>query len=279
MSQSHTVQGLWIPEKPKPVFDVNRFAKGTIDVSTEVDRGIELIRMAGGFNGGGDEAKLRNDFTTDLVALEQTGLAMRIVPDVPGTNLPFNSLIALMDGVRPEGVEEASIYDKLWVPGVEADSLTPELLAGPAKRVALRGLLLSVSSGDYDPVLHHRGLPADDHAKEMYDPSAKTTQTSALTQDISAFEATFPELDLRGASYRDYAFLVTAFRRNLRQEPGALPLSRGYMRDLGVGRHNVGGGSVVAGVDSDGGWARFDGGSGHANDLAGVGLSAGRKDS
>lgn len=51
------------------------------------------------------------------------------------------------------------------------------------------------------------------------------------------------------------------------------------MRDLGVGRHNVGGGSVVAGVDSDGGWARFDGGSGHANDLAGVGLSAGRKDS
>ncbi len=277
MSQSHTVQGLWIPEKPKPVFDVNRFAKGTIDVPTEVDRGIELIRMAGGFKGGGDEAMLRDDFTADLEALKQTGLAMRIVPDVPGTNLPFDSLVALMDGVRPEGVKEVSIYDKLWVPGVEADSLTPELLAGPAERVALRGLLLSISSGGYDPVLHHRGLPADAHAKAVYDPSAKTTQTSALAQDISAFEATFPELDLRGASYRDYAFDTTAFRRNLRPEPSALPPFRGYMRDLALGRHNVGGFSVVAGVYSDVGRAGFDGGNGDANVNIGVGLSAGRK--
>jgi hypothetical protein len=49
------------------------------------------------------------------------------------------------------------------------------------------------------------------------------------------------------------------------------------MRDLALGRHNVGGRSVVAGVYSDGGRAYFDGDNGRARDYIGVGLSAGRK--
>jgi hypothetical protein len=54
-----------------------------------------------------------------------------------------------------------------------------------------------------------------------------------------------------------------------------MPIEWGFMCDGNLPRKTVGGGSIVASVDSDGGQAYFDGGNGSAYDDAGVGLSAG----
>lgn len=262
--------GVWSPQVVTPELDKTRFQPGQIAIAEEVDRAIELLDMAGGV---GDKVKARDVFTADLVALNKTGIAMRIVPDVPGGNLPWDSLVALMDGKRPEGVDEASQWPELWK---NPESLITKQLGGTATRVALRGFLLNAQPTGLDPVLHHSDLPADEYARQLWNPDKFTTQKDEVASDVAAFVAAFPELDLRAGNHRDFAFGVAADRVN-RVPTYEQLFAEGWMRAIDLGRHAVAGGSVVPDVDSSGGLANFVWDDGGAYPLGGVGLSAGRK--
>lgn len=264
--------GPWGPTTPE--FSTARFQTGSLNIAAEVDRHVELFEALGGL---GDKAKARDVFTADLEALAATGLAMRVVPEIPAENMSWDNLVDLMEGKRPRDVEAQCVYDNFWTPGTEKNSLKQHELASRAARVGLRGLLLNADTQTgVDPVLHHLGLPADDFAnKEWHDNWHETTQMKEVAKNVDEFTAAHPSLNLRSVNHHDFALEVLKFRLGLTE--GEQLLSRGWMRILDLGRLAVDGDSVVGDVRSDGGQVVFDRDYGGASGLGGVGLSAGLK--
>lgn len=169
---------------------------------------------------------------------------------------------------------EAVIFHELWTPGTEVDSYTDEELgAASGKLTTVRFLVNnrlknSNNKGDSaEPLLHFLGDPFD----AKYAKDSQQTQLDKIAATKTDFQRAYPQLELRAASHREIT--VLGLMRRICGQP--MPIEWGFMCDGNLPRKTVGGGSIVASVDSDGGQAYFDGGNGSAYDDAGVGLSAG----
>lgn len=269
-----TIEGLTIkPEVPA----VEQYRAGTPDnVSDVVGTTIEAYKLLGYTP---DEDTATETLTDDFKALAALGYGGRLFARVPeGTT--FSQLINAAEGQRrPDSIEPKYIYPNLWTPGTEDDSFTDEALDdGPAKSLARLVLFNANEQTGVDPLLHHLELPADDYARERYNPG-KPTQEEETTRAIAQFTSKHPEHNLDQLDHRDFAVLalMDRIRGTDKVDPRSneFVLNRGWMRVLKLGRHSVGGVSIVGGVDSCDGQLYLDRDFGDAFGYGGVGLSAG----
>lgn len=271
------VSGVWGTQTNEPSFNAEYLKGDSLDIPTEVDRAIAVLGVLGGI---GDKDRARESFTRDLQALKRTGLAMRIVPDVPGENLPWTQLSAIVND-KTKAADPDSYYPNLYISGTEAGSYTKEELDGVACRVSLRGLLLAAPYADrpdVDKALHYLDRPYDDYARDRWNPN-KTPQLEVFAADQLAFKSAFPGLSLQLAGHRDFAFsaLDTRLGKLGHTKPHSkeLPLlSMSYMCS-NLGRRKVGGVPVVGSFLSLGDRLMFGYVDGRARPRSGVGLLAG----
>lgn len=265
------------------------FAKGTPDVAEATEVTVEALRLLRLV----DDTNLedaRKEILADFTDLNQPGYDGRLHITLPGS-VPFNQLLAVAEGAKPEEAPEPYVFHELWTPGTRTESYTEaELNRGPHAPVARLAVFAATEQEtieaqvDVDPLLHYLDTPYGDHTNEKYHDEGgyETTQLDRLEQDTAAFEARYPEHTLHTLNHRDFAMLALMDRiRGVKTVDPTSPefvLNRGFMRVPDLGRREFSGvGSHVGDVCSDQGRLYFYRSLGGADLDGGLGLSVGLK--
>ena len=248
---------------------VSLFAAGRLNVEAGVASSLRLFAHLGISAG----RNLRKEFKADYGQLAGLGYGGRLYPELPA-DITDADLAEAMKAARPKGVSPDEVWDPFWTPGTKPQSATVNELNGSATGVTAKLAIHSATPGDYDPVLHFRGLAYDD----MYRQPNKPTQLEMFQRTAEKFGAAHEGegASLAAGDHRAYRTWVLMDRLDgVSPRDPKFILNQGFMRVPRLGRKSVAGVSCVGGVFSDGGRAYFGGSYGGAHVGYGFGLVAG----
>lgn len=247
---------------------------GKPDVDEAVGVTMELFHELGARMP--DTDAVSDNLCHNFTSLAELGYDGRLYSELP-KEVSLDRIISAADRNRAKGVETAYRYPNLWTPGFEPNSYTAEELDGslegaPQARLAIFN---ADRNTGVDPLLHGLMMPYDDRHRG----DAPQTQLEALEATSQEFANRHPAGVIEALGHRAAVTMVLMDRvrgvTKVNPNSAQFALNQGFLRMSELGRHAVGGGSVVGYVDSIGSQLRLDWSHGVAYPHRGVGVSAG----
>jgi hypothetical protein len=245
--------------------------KKTVDPAVEAEISVKALRLLGvEYNQGTLARQFAELLTQDCYpGVQNEGRLFVRVPKSVSTDKMIEVINTL---AKTKGVDPVRLWNPLWVPGSEKESLTEVELNGSVEAAEPRLALFNAESTGCDPLLFLTGVPFDEKYRRN---AVEATMVELIDEKVRAFRSVYHHsFGVNG--FRDYLFwYMQELIRDIDPRSDEFVLNRGWMADPNLGRHAVGGGSYVAFVISLDGQASLYRWDGYAVSNIGVSFSVG----